>query len=163
VPWLFVYGVGVGMATAQLTGVILTDVPVPQSGQASGIQSTSRQVGSALGIAILGTIFVTEIGSRTRSAVAAIPGITPGTAARAAGTVRASGGAALHSLGAQPHGAAVVQAAADSVVAATRDVSFVAGAFILLGLLATIALPPIPPEGQGPSGPTVTGAAPSEG
>lgn len=163
VPWLFVYGVGVGMATAQLTGVILTDVPVPQSGEGSGIQSTSRQVGSALGIAILGTIFVTEIGSRTRSAVAAIPGVTPESAARAAATVRASGGAALHSLGAQPHGGAVVRAAADSVVTATRDVSFVAGAFILLGLLATVALPPIPPEGNpSPSGPVGPEAAPAE-
>ena len=56
VPWLFLYGMGVGMATAQLTGVILTDVPVEASGQAAGIQSTFRQVGSALGIAILGTI-----------------------------------------------------------------------------------------------------------
>ena len=60
VPWLFLYGMGVGMATAQLTGVILTDVPVESSGQAAGIQSTFRQVGSALGIAILGTILLDE-------------------------------------------------------------------------------------------------------
>jgi len=146
VPWLFVYGLGVGMATAQLTGVILTDVPVPQSGQASGIQSTSRQVGSALGIAVLGTIFVTQIGSRTKSAVGAIPGVSPEDAGRVAGVVRASGGAALHSLGSLPHGAAVVQAAADSVVSATRDVSFTAAAFIVIGLVATLALPPIPPD-----------------
>ena len=59
VPWLFIYGVGVGFATAQLTGVILTDVPTEASGQGSGIQSTFRQVGSALGIAILGTILIT--------------------------------------------------------------------------------------------------------
>ena len=54
-PQLFVYGLGVGFATAQLTSVILADVPAAQSGEGSGIQSTSRQVGSALGIAILGT------------------------------------------------------------------------------------------------------------
>ena len=53
---LFIYGMGVGLATAQLTGVILVDVPVERSGQASGMQSTSRQLGSALGIAILGTV-----------------------------------------------------------------------------------------------------------
>jgi hypothetical protein len=56
VPLLFVYGVGVGFATAQLTGVVLADVPVERSGQGSGTQSTARQVGSALGIAILGTV-----------------------------------------------------------------------------------------------------------
>jgi hypothetical protein len=43
IPWLFIYGVGVGFATAQLTGVILTDIPVHASGQGSGIQSTFRQ------------------------------------------------------------------------------------------------------------------------
>ena len=42
-PWwlicipLFVYGAGVGLATAQLTGVALADVPVQNSGQGSGI------------------------------------------------------------------------------------------------------------------------------
>ena len=57
IPALFVYGLGVGFATAQLTGVILADVPVAASGQASGIQSTSRQIGSALGVAILGVVW----------------------------------------------------------------------------------------------------------
>ena len=72
--WLFVYGMGVGMATAQLTGVILTDVPVAASGQASGIQSTSRQVGSALGIAILGTILLTTLTRRARAPSPPSPG-----------------------------------------------------------------------------------------
>lgn len=54
-PFLAVYGVGVGLATAQLTGVIMADVPLEKTGQASGSQSTVRQIGSALGIAILGT------------------------------------------------------------------------------------------------------------
>jgi EmrB/QacA subfamily drug resistance transporter len=58
-PFLFIYGFGVGMATAQLTGVILVDVPQNKIGQASGSQSTLRQVGSALGIAVLGTTLFT--------------------------------------------------------------------------------------------------------
>ena len=63
---LFVYGFGVGLATAQLTGVVLSDVRSQQSGQASGTQSTSRQVGSALGIAILGTVLFTSLGDASR-------------------------------------------------------------------------------------------------
>ena len=42
VPFLFVYGFGVGLATAQLTGVVLKDVPIEQSGQGSGTSSTAR-------------------------------------------------------------------------------------------------------------------------
>ena len=60
--WLFLYGIGVGMATAQLTSVILAEIPVAESGQASGLQSTFRQLGSALGVAILGTLLITTLG-----------------------------------------------------------------------------------------------------
>ena len=62
-PFLFLYGIGVGMATAQLTGVIMVDVPMDKIGQASGSQSTVRQVGSALGIAVLGTMLFTGVQS----------------------------------------------------------------------------------------------------
>lgn len=55
--WLVVYGIGLGFASAQLTSIVLKDVPPAQSGQGSSIQSTVRQIGSALGIAIIGTIF----------------------------------------------------------------------------------------------------------
>ena len=63
--WLFLYGIGVGMATAQLTSVILAEIPVAESGQASGVQSTFRQLGSALGVAILGTLLLTTLGRAT--------------------------------------------------------------------------------------------------
>ena len=55
-PFLFLYGIGIGLATAQLTGVIMVDVPLEKTGQGSGSQSTARQIGSALGIAVLGTV-----------------------------------------------------------------------------------------------------------
>lgn len=55
--WLVIYGVGLGFASAQLTSIVLQDIPTQKSGQASSVQSTFRQVGSALGIAIIGTIF----------------------------------------------------------------------------------------------------------
>jgi EmrB/QacA subfamily drug resistance transporter len=58
-PLLFLYGIGIGLATAQLTGVIMVDVPMSSTGQASGSQSTVRQVGSALGVAVLGTLLFT--------------------------------------------------------------------------------------------------------
>lgn len=51
---LLVYGFGLGMASAQLTGTVLRDIPVGQSGQGSATQSTARQVGSALGTAFSG-------------------------------------------------------------------------------------------------------------
>ena len=62
-PWLFLYGMGVGFATAQLTGVILSEVPVAESGQASAVQSTSRQLGAAIGTAIIGATLIFGLGT----------------------------------------------------------------------------------------------------
>ena len=44
-PWLFLFGVGVGLTNAQLLNMVLADIPVRQSGQGSATQSTSRQIG----------------------------------------------------------------------------------------------------------------------
>lgn len=52
---LVICGIGLGMASAQLTSTVLADIPSAQSGQASATQSTTRQLGSALGIAIIGS------------------------------------------------------------------------------------------------------------
>lgn len=72
-PFLFIYGIGVGMATAQLTGVIMVDVTMDKIGQASGSQSTVRQVGSALGIAVLGTLLFTGVQSSLETRIAELP------------------------------------------------------------------------------------------
>ena len=56
--WLIIYGIGLGFASAQLTSIVMVDVPDNQAGQGSSIQSTVRQLGSALGIAIIGTLFI---------------------------------------------------------------------------------------------------------
>jgi EmrB/QacA subfamily drug resistance transporter len=145
--WLFVYGMGVGMATAQLTGVILVDVPVESSGQASGIQSTSRQVGSALGIAILGTILLTTLTSHTTAALQGVPGLSPADIARTVAVIRASGGAAIGSFARVPGGAAIVSAASAAAVTAAKTAAFAAAGFIVVGLGATLLLPPITPSG----------------
>jgi Na+/melibiose symporter-like transporter len=56
VPGLMFYGIGIGCAAAQLTNVILEHVPRVKSGVVSGANATVNQVGSALGVAIIGAI-----------------------------------------------------------------------------------------------------------
>ncbi len=59
VPCLFAYGFGVGLATAQLTGVVLQDVPVERSGEAS--EPEHRPADRVrVGIAVLGTVLFTS-------------------------------------------------------------------------------------------------------
>jgi len=141
--WLFLYGTGVGMATAQLTSVILADVPVRQSGQASGLQSTVRQLGSALGIALLGTLLIVTLGVATSDNLASVPGLTGPAQQQIVSIVKGSAGAAIPQLGSMPGGQVVRAAAESAMVTAARITTLSAAAIILLGLLATIALPPM--------------------
>ncbi|MEO7447635.1 MAG: DHA2 family efflux MFS transporter permease subunit, partial [Humibacillus sp.] len=101
VPCLFVYGFGVGLATAQLTGVVLVDVPVQRSGEGSGLQSTARQIGSALGIAVLGTVLFTTAGARLDSGLADLGVPAPARTGIVTAVVDSAGGA-IPGLAANP-------------------------------------------------------------
>ncbi|WP_438853292.1 DHA2 family efflux MFS transporter permease subunit [Agromyces sp. M3QZ16-3] len=138
-PWwaicggLFVYGFGVGLATAQLTNVVLQDVPVARSGEAAGTQSTSRQLGSALGVAILGTLLFTSLELDLQSRLDGAPGAEQVVAA-----VVDSAGAAIPGIESQS--AAAADAARASLSAATSYVAYAAAGFLGIGLLATLGL-----------------------
>ncbi|MGW7291137.1 MFS transporter [Streptomyces xiamenensis] len=49
------FGIGFGLVNAPITNTAVTGMPRAQAGVAAGIASTSRQVGSALGVAMVGT------------------------------------------------------------------------------------------------------------
>ena len=155
VPWLFLYGMGVGLATAQLTGVILADVPVAKSGQASGTQSTSRQIGSALGVAIIGAVLVASLSSGATSRLESL-GVP--TAARTAlvDATTSSAGAAIAALRAEKgKQAPTVVALEEAYVSSMRTVGLVAAGFLFLGLLASFSL-----GGGADTGRAATGSAP---
>jgi EmrB/QacA subfamily drug resistance transporter len=140
VIWLLIYGLGVGYASAQLTGLILADVPVRQSGQASGTQSTARQIGSAMGTAVLGTVLFVTLNAQTAALVQEV-GVPPAVAAQVADVVESSAGTAIPGL-AQPPGSPEIQAAAAEAFADSLEITaYVAAGFVFLGLLATLALP----------------------
>jgi hypothetical protein len=139
VPLLFVYGVGVGFATAQLTGVVLADVPVERSGQGSGTQSTARQVGSALGIAVLGTVLFLTLTNRFDSALTDLA-VPDAQRVQLVDAVESSAGAVIPGLAANPATASVAQAAESAYTDATRLSALVAAAFLVVGLAASASL-----------------------
>jgi EmrB/QacA subfamily drug resistance transporter len=58
VPGLFLVGVGVGTVLGQIIQFILTAVSMNEVGSASGVMEASQQLSTALGVAVLGTIFL---------------------------------------------------------------------------------------------------------
>ncbi|PVW03884.1 MFS transporter [Microbacterium sp. Gd 4-13] len=138
-PFLFVYGLGVGLATAQLTGVVLADVPASEGGQASGTQSTSRQLGAALGVAVLGTVLYSSTAGILGASLAD-QGIPQAQSDQIVSSVVDSAGAAIAGLEASGQSAAVADAAKEAFSDGTRAAAFTAAGFLTLGLLATISL-----------------------
>lgn len=60
---LLIGGAGMGMVVAPLTDFSISQVLQQDAGSASGILNMMQQIGSSIGIAILGTIFFNFIGS----------------------------------------------------------------------------------------------------
>jgi EmrB/QacA subfamily drug resistance transporter len=154
-PFLAIYGVGVGLATAQLTGVIMTDVPMTKAGQASGSQSTVRQIGSALGIAVLGTVLFTATQASIETRIVDLPALSvldeptrQVLAEQIAKPVSDSAGAAIVAIPqfltsqGMPENVAneVTVAAADGFTDGMKATGWAAALFLLLGLASTINL-----------------------
>lgn len=138
-PWMLLYGVGLGLTSAQLTNVSLADVPPEQSGQASGTQSTARQVGAALGIAAIGTVFATSLGHAMTDRLAG-SSLPPERQAAIAHELRESAGTYGRDLHADPGLAAAARAADESLATAARHASLTTAAILALGLAVSLRL-----------------------
>ncbi len=137
---LFVYGTGVGLATAQLTSVMLAEVPVAQSGEASGLQSMVRQLGSALGVALLGGLLIGNLGTRLADSLSTTS-MPPAQQQQVVRVVKQSAGAAIPGLEQQPAFAAAAPLAKDAMITTAKQTTGLASGVLVIGLLATLALP----------------------
>lgn len=144
---LVLYGAGLGLSSAQLTGIILADVPPGRSGQGSATQSTMRQLGSALGAALLGTILATAVASNAEGSLRAVPGIPQPLQEQLEGELSASAGGVIPQVSAGaipvPTGTAdaVVTALSVAFASATRLTMVMGAVFLAIGLIATFLLP----------------------
>ena len=143
---LVAYGLGLGLASAQLTGTVLRDVPVEISGQGSATQSTVRQLGSALGTAISGASLSIAMAITVPAALDAV-GVGGAMADQLADGVRQSAGTTISMLRAQGDhsdlGSAtgtVVEALSHGFAQATSWSLAVAAFFLALGLLGAFRL-----------------------
>jgi EmrB/QacA subfamily drug resistance transporter len=64
-PALGVVGIGMGLTMAPFFDIVFAGVSPAESGSASGTLTSVQQIGGALGIAVLGTVFFTPIESAT--------------------------------------------------------------------------------------------------
>ena len=68
IPGLVIAGVGLALLVIPLPNVVLTAVPARAAGGASGLFSTIQQVGGAIGVAVIGTVFFGYLNGHSFSA-----------------------------------------------------------------------------------------------
>jgi len=73
-PFL-IAGIGIGLAVAPVTSAVMATAPKDRVGNASGVLSTMRQVGSLMGIAILGAVLQNRVTANITAGIHAVQGI----------------------------------------------------------------------------------------
>ena len=125
----FLFGVGLGLTSAPATESIMGSLPPSRAGVGSAINDTTRQTGGALGVAIIGSVFLAAYHHYADKAV------NLSTASRAA--LHDSVGRALDLAAQLPakQGAALVQLSRDAFVDAMRITYPIAAAIILFAAI----------------------------
>lgn len=73
IPGFLIAGFGSGAVNPPLASTAVGVVPPMRSGMASGVNTTFRQIGIALGIAVYGSLFTSDLARGFRSALAQTP------------------------------------------------------------------------------------------
>jgi DHA2 family multidrug resistance protein-like MFS transporter len=132
-------GFGLGAAMAPAIDAFMGSLPTNRTGMGSGLNNTMRQMGGALGVAILGSVLATTYASRIGEATQSLP-------ARAAIASRESIGAAAEvasGVGGTA-GRALLEAARLGFVAGMDHASLLAAGVALVG--AAVAFTFLPAE-----------------
>ena len=123
VAWVALAGLGLGLVMPAAMGVALGALSAERSGAGSALITAMRQVGSTIGVAVLGTVISNSYGHGVASAAAHLP-------AQAAAAVRSSVGA----------GVAVAGKLGSSSLLDTVRSSFVHGMSLMLWTCGGIAV-----------------------
>jgi EmrB/QacA subfamily drug resistance transporter len=126
---LVLLGIGMGNVAAPATGSVMTSLPVAKAGVGSAVNDTAREVGGALGIAVLGSLVAAGYRANVDDAIAVLP-------AERGAIARESLGAGLGEaarLGGDA-GAALADAARAAYTDAMSTALFVAAAVALLAI-----------------------------
>jgi EmrB/QacA subfamily drug resistance transporter len=139
-PGFLLAGAGVGLINPVIADVAVSVVPKEQSGMASGINDTFRQVGIAIGIAAWGAIFLGRGADKVEQLAAGTPAATGERPRQLVEAV--SSGNLDAALAGVPAGArdGVETAAREGFLAGMNDILMLGGILAFAGALAALWL-----------------------
>ena len=148
--WFFViglvlFGIGMGLAGTPSTTAITSALPPAKQGVASALNDTAREVGSAFGIAILGSVLNGAYRDGMADAVAALPAAI---ADRVLASIAFTAAPEVQQAG--PAAAPIVAAARDAFVGGVGDAVLVGSVVLLAAAGAVFVLAPRRSERSAP-------------
>ena len=161
-----VLGVGMGLLASQLGNVVQSSVDASGRSEAGGLQYTSQQLGSSLGVALIGAIVIAGLTSSFLATIEEDPRISDAVVQQVGVAVDGSidfvsseqvAEAVVASGVDEETGAAIVEDYESAQLQALKTGLLAAAAIALLGLMTTQALPSRRPEPPSqPSGAVVS-------
>jgi Na+/melibiose symporter-like transporter len=126
---------GMGLAMAPATDAIMGAVDKARAGVGSATNDTTRELGSALGVAIFGSIVLSGYRDTLATRLASLPGGAPALPAGVAAAVRDSIGSASVAVGHVPGaaGSAVLAAARESFVSGMSTATAIGAVIVAVG------------------------------
>jgi DHA2 family multidrug resistance protein-like MFS transporter len=154
----FMFGFGMGNVIAPASTVMQNALPINRAGAGSAVQNTVRQVGGALGVAIIGTVLATQYAKSLQPALDALPAQFPSAAKDAMSNSVISTVEVLKQAAAQGLPSSIVDAtkatAFDSFLNASHVTTLISTAIIIIAALVVwFLLPPITPPQKGAHAP----------
>ena len=139
-PGFIVAGIGIGLVNPVIADVAVSVVPKEQSGMASGINDTFRQVGIAIGIAAWGAIFLGRGADKVEQVLAGTPGATGDRPRQLVEAI--SSGNLDTAVANVPAGqrAAVADAAREGFLSGMNEILMLGGLLALAGAVAALWL-----------------------
>ena len=155
-----IMGAGMGLVMAPASSTIMTTVPAHQAGAGSAINDTIREVGGALGIAIVGSLAAAVYRSRLTHVLTARH--ASGLVVHIATSSVAAADAAGKQIAGAPGGELVAAAHSAFVNAMAMGVRVAAGVALISALAAIFALPRRQePQATQATGPAATALLPA--
>lgn len=141
-PGLMVYGIGFGLANSTLTNIILSEVERERSGAASGATATSRQMGTSIGVAVVGSLLTATTIIKAIAKVGSSPDLSPSVKAAATGLIRSGGVTFVPPKGSSPADVATLHRLfVDALAGGARVPLIFASCATATALLISLLLP----------------------
>jgi MFS transporter, DHA2 family, multidrug resistance protein len=156
---MWVYGLiallqGMMMANVMppATTTVMSSLPRERAGVGSSVNNTVRQVGGALGVAVLGAVLTSSYRGTVEPKLDALHVLPPGVAHDVSGSIQATQDFVAQAVGAHPQAAQLLGPANDAFVHAMHITTFVAAGIMFLATIVVLMWMPKSAKGAGGAG-----------